>query len=186
MRAGETGRALAELEPVLEFAGDIGADIVTIHANVPANGQDGEWQPAMRMLDSLAARHSLRVGLEITSGFEAVRALGLPCVGVTFDVGHMYLGSPPPIASFRQLGDVVRLLGPALVHLHLHDVRNGIDHVEPGTGEVDYASLFCALHEISYTGMLCLELNPDRVSPNGIAQARDWIANHWECAGPGW
>jgi len=34
-----------------------------------------------------------------------------------------------------------------------------------------------ALTEISYQGGLCLELNPDRVSPEGIRRSLAWLRN---------
>lgn len=182
MKAGGTDRVLEQLAPVLTFAGDIGAEIVTVHAHVPAAGSAdaAAWRGAIRDLDVLAARNGVRVGLEITTGFEVVRDLALPHVGVTLDVGHLYLGAAPPIAAYARLGDVVRILGRTLVHLHLHQVRNGVDHIELGAGEVDYDTLIPPLRETGYTGMFCLELNPDRVTPEGMVRSRAWIEQQWQ------
>ena len=181
MRAGHAATALAELRPVVTFAGDIGADICTVHADVPAADAPGaaDWRRAMVELNALAAGAGIRIGLEITAGFETIRDWDLSHVGVTLDVGHMMLGDPPPIKAFECLGDVVRLLEKTLIHLHLHQVRQGVDHVELGAGEVDYESLVEALRDMDYRGMLCLELNPDRVSPAGIARSRAWLERFW-------
>ncbi|MCK5805345.1 MAG: sugar phosphate isomerase/epimerase [Lentisphaeria bacterium] len=185
MTVGETDKALSQLEPVLAFAGAIDADIVTVHANVPSADSAEEhaaWSEALAVLNTLAAQNGLRVGLEITSGFEVVMDLALSHIGVTLDVGHMYLGETPPITAFGELGDVVRLLGGILVHLHLHQVRDGVDHVELGRGDVDYGSLLSALREIDYVGMLCLELNPGRVDPDGMVRSRVWLERQWQNA----
>jgi sugar phosphate isomerase/epimerase len=129
----------------------------------------------------MARENSVTVGLEITSGFQTVLDLAEPGLGVTLDVGHMYHRNAGPLVPFGgDLGAVVRLLGKDLVHLHLHDVVGETDHVEPGTGCVDWPGLFSALREIKYQSMFCLELNPDRVTPEGISDSRTWVAERWQ------
>jgi sugar phosphate isomerase/epimerase len=181
MQGTDSSAALATLAETLAFAGNIGADIVTVHAEVPRDAAAlSPWQRDVRELASLARQNHVTVGLEITSGFEAVIGLAEPGLGVTLDVGHMYHRNAGPLAPFGgDIGAVVRLLGPALVHLHLHDVGGDTDHVAPGTGCVDWTGLFAALHGIDYAGMFCLELNPDRVTPEGIGDSRIWIAERW-------
>lgn len=181
LKVGETEAALAILDPVLAFAGDIGANIVTVHAQVPSadSAEIAAWTDAAAELNAMAERCNVRIGLEITSRFETVRDLALPCVGVTLDVGHMFLGEPPPIAGFRDLDKVVETIGQALLHLHVHDVREGVDHIELGTGELDYVPLIWGLRTIGYSGMLCLELNPDRVTPEGIVRSGQWLRQRW-------
>ncbi|MHB9026991.1 MAG: sugar phosphate isomerase/epimerase family protein [Armatimonadota bacterium] len=80
-----------------------------------------------------------------------------------------------PLRLFGTLGNAVRQCGAALFHLHLHDVRGELDHLELGTGVVDFDDLLQALAEIGYRQALCLELNPDRVSPEGIRRSLDYL-----------
>jgi sugar phosphate isomerase/epimerase len=178
----DSSEALASLAGTLAFAGDIGADIVTVHAEVPGDGAAlAGWQQDARELAAMARENGVTVGLEITSGFQTVLGLAEPGLGVTLDVGHMYHRNAGPLVPFGgDLAAVVRLLGTDLVHLHLHDVVGGTDHVEPGTGCVDWPGLLTALRGIDYHGMFCLELNPDRVTPKGIADSRAWVAQHWQ------
>ncbi len=156
-------------------------EVVTVHAEVPRDPAAlPSWREDVRRLAAMARENSVTVGLEITSGFAEVVNLAEPGLGVTLDVGHMYHRNAGPLAPFGgDLGAVVRLLGATLVHLHLHDVVGETDHVEPGTGVVGWPGLFQALRDIRYPGMFCLELNPDRVTPEGIARSRLWVAERW-------
>lgn len=178
MEGTDSSTALATLAETLAFAHDLGAEVVTVHAEVPRDPAAlPPWREDVRRLAAMARESGVTVGLEITSGFAEVTVLAEPGLGVTLDVGHMYHRNAGPLVPFGgDLGAVVRLLGATLVHLHLHDVVGETDHVEPGTGVVDWPSLFQALHDIRYPGMFCLELNPDRVTPAGIARSYLWVA----------
>ena len=178
MEGTDCNPVLAALAETLAFARDVGAEVVTVHGEVPRDaGALPVWREAVRQLAAEAARNGVTVGLELTGGFAEVLALAAPRLGITLDVGHMYHRDAAPLAPFGgDLAAVVKMLGGALVHLHLHDVVGETDHVAPGTGRVDWEGLFAALREIGYRGALCLELNPDRVSPEGIARSRAWVA----------
>lgn len=175
--AGESPEeGVRQLEPVLAFAGEIGAQVVTVHADL---GEAGEgWKEAMDTLNASAGEKGLDVGLEITAGFGVVRDWELPHVGVTLDVGHMYgMEEGRFLKVYGSIGEVVRQVGDKLVHLHLHDVGS-LDHVEIGTGCVDFRDLIAALAETGYARGGCLEMNPERVSPEGIRRGlerlREW------------
>jgi sugar phosphate isomerase/epimerase len=163
------------LAPVLELAADVDASVVTVHAQIgDTGGERDAWPAAMARLDRQAAQARTTIGLEITEGFDAVRDWGLPRVGVTLDVGHMR--DSARAQSLERLGGLdglIRTLGPALVHLHLHDTDGVTDHCEIGTGSVDFAGIIAALHETGYRGGATLEMNPDRCSAAGIARSLD-------------
>ena len=176
-----TGETLAEdvatLTPVLEFAGDLGVGIVTVHA-LPsdADGTSAIWCRLMRQLNAEAVRTRTRVGLEITSGFGAVQDWALSNVGATLDVGHMVLPSGRAALEVAGgIGDLIRHLGDALSHLHLHDVDDETDHIEIGTGTVPFDEIVVALRDIGYPHGATLEMNPDRVAPEGIRRSAQYI-----------
>ena len=161
--------ATEELIPILDFAGDIGASIVTVHAKPPASTSEtlfSSWRNAMERLNAKAAQNGVAIGLEVTAGFEWIAQLRLSNIGVTLDVGHMYHGGGRPLQPFGTIGELIHRLGSSLVHLHLHDYNDGQDHIELGTGQVDFDGILTALNEIGYEKGLCLELNPDSVSPH--------------------
>jgi sugar phosphate isomerase/epimerase len=162
---------IAALGPVLAFAHDLGAAIVTVHAQL-ARTRAERWLGPLRELDEMAGRAGALVALEIVDGFEAVAVWDLPHVGVNLDVGHMVL--PPNrhlltrYGGFRQL---IQLVGSKLVHLHLHDVSGDVDHIEIGTGEVPFCEIISGLADIGYPHGATLEMNPDRVTPAGMKRS---------------
>ena len=162
-----------DLEPVLDFAGDVGASVVTVHAAVPPNA--GHWREALAPLDAAAGRIGVAVGLELTEGFRSVAEWDLLHVGVTLDVGHMYLNEARALQPYACIGDVVREIGSRLVHLHVHDYDGAHDHIALGSGRVDLDGVLAALQEIGYARGMTLELNPDHVSPQGMQGCLAWL-----------
>lgn len=183
LSAAALADGLAALAPVLEFAGELGARVLTVHAQPPGEGEP--WRRAMQQLDALAAQARTLVALEITSGFEAVLAWDLPHLGVNLDVGHMVLPhSRPALERYGGFAPLIRLLAPKLVHLHLHDVRGGTDHLEVGEGGLPFAEVIATLVAVGYTGTATLELNPDRVAPAGIRRSLDVVRELWRTGPP--
>ena len=163
------------LGPVLDLAEDLGVSVLTVHAQIGDGPGEGEaWLAPMAALDRQASEARTTIGLEINDGFDAVRSWGLPHVGVTLDVGHMYTpAQEQALARHGGIGGLIRHLGPVLVHLHLHDTDGEIDHFEVGTGIVDFAEIAAALRAIGYRRGATLEMNPDRCSPEGIMRGAD-------------
>ena len=171
---------VAALSPILEFAGGLGVGIVTVHALLP----DGDvglrgWPGPMEALNGQAIRTGTRIGLEITDGFDAVRNWSLSHIGFTLDVGHMVLPSGrPALRAAGGFGGLIRHIGDALFHLHLHDVDGDTDHIEIGTGTVPFDEILAALGDIGYPRGATLEMNPDRVSPEGIRRSAERIREY--------
>ena len=168
LRTETLADGLTALEPVLGFARDVGAGVVTIHAQL-AGVKPAAWLGAMQELDAKAASAHTVAALEIVAGFAAVQAWNLPHVGVNLDVGHMVLAANRPVLErFGGLGNLIRAVGERLVHLHLHDVDAEADHLEIGTGSVNFGEIIGALGDIHYDGTATMEMQPDRVSPGGM------------------
>ncbi|MBU4201033.1 MAG: sugar phosphate isomerase/epimerase [Verrucomicrobia bacterium] len=181
--AGESLHAKAKsLIPILDFAGDVGASIVTIHADLPTSRSAetcAVWQEVMQGLNSQAAANQVVIGLEMVRGFDWISAWHLSHIGVTLDVGHMYvIDQGEHLKPFGMLGDVIRHIDRGLVHLHVHDYNGVLDHIEVGTGCVDFHGMLQALKDIHYQGGMCLEMNPERVAPDGIKRSAGWLRQH--------
>jgi len=171
------------LAPVFAFAGDVGATVVTVHGNPPPPERvEVPWLDALSRLDAMARENDVVIGLETTVNFATIRKQALPNIGITLDVGHMYCNGRKPLEPFGSIGAVVHDIGPAMMHLHLHDVRDGRDHVEIGTGEVDFPDLLGALKATGYGRTLCLELNPDAVAPEAMQRSLAAVRRGWGVA----
>ncbi len=161
------------LTPVIQFAADVGATVVTVHGEPPADTSDGvdTWQQGLDQLNMLAATVNITLGLELMRGFEWLATPHRGNIGITLDVGHMYLNDGQGYRPYGSLGALVRTLDQTLAHVHVHDYDGTHDHMELGTGCVGFNELLDNLLAIGYRGGLCLELNPDRVSPEGIRRS---------------
>lgn len=178
--------ALEQLAPVIEFAGEVGAAIVTIHAQAPDQSIESDntlWQEALDKLDALAGEAGVVVGLELMRGFEWLMQSHWARLGITLDIGHMYLDGGAGYRPYGSIGGLVRASGDSLVHIHVHDYDGRHDHIELGSGHIDFDDFLRGVAEVNYRGAFCLELNPDRVSPEGIRRSREWLRK--KCAALG-
>lgn len=71
------------------------------------------------------------------------------------DLGHFYCVEEDPAT-------VLRTCAPWIAHIHLEDIKENRVHQHhiPGTGAMDWPSIFDALRETSYVGWLTVELYP--------------------------
>ena len=171
LQDGNLADSLVALEPVMQFAHDLGASVVTVHA-ILTDADGAGWRGAMQELNDIAGDAQTVAALEIIEGFGAVAGWDLPHVGVNLDVGHMILPAyEVPLKHHGGFRPLIRSLGPTLRHLHLHDVAGELDHIEIGTGEVAFEDIVGGLADIHYAHNATLEMNPDRVKPAGIRRS---------------
>jgi L-ribulose-5-phosphate 3-epimerase len=73
--------------------------------------------------------------------------------GIMLDIGHCRCLEPQPVA------DCVRRAGPRLAGVQIDDMRRGVhEHLEFGTGEIDFPPVLGALDEVDYRGLVAVEL----------------------------
>lgn len=180
LRTETLSAGISALAPVLELAEDLGVGVITVHARLPgpeASTELSGWLAPMQQLNAEATGRQTRIALEITHGFDVVMGWGLPNVGVNLDVGHMHLpASRQTLRDMGGIGSLIRHIGDSLIHLHLHDVAGDVDHIEIGTGVVAFDELATALHDVGYPYGVTLEMNPDRVTPDGIRRSADHLS----------
>ena len=167
---------ILDFDAQLDWICDAGFEAVSFHASP---GDPGKWRgvdpAALERLNEMADKAGVVIGLELMRGFEGLNAPRRDHIGVTLDVGHMYLNEGAGYLPYHTIGGLVRSLSDVLVHLHVHDYDGTYDHIEVGTGCVDFDEVLRSLSEMDYKGTLCLELNPDRVSPEGIRRSADFL-----------
>jgi D-psicose/D-tagatose/L-ribulose 3-epimerase len=144
--------------------------------------REQEWQLAVSGLKAIckhAAERGVRVAFEplnrfetdmvnvVEQGLKLIADVGEPNLGLHLDTFHMHLEEKDPGAAIRQAGDRV---------FHVHACEN--DRGVPGTGQVNWESIFQALHEINYQGLVSIESFTPEVK--SIARA----VNIWRTIAP--
>ncbi|MFE6648662.1 sugar phosphate isomerase/epimerase family protein [Nocardioides sp. NPDC057772] len=164
----DASRRVDYLHRAVEVAADLGAEAVSFWSGTLPDGVeeerawgrlcDGVW----RVLD-LAQRREVVCAVEPEPGhfvdtldavLELRRRLDDPdLLRVTLDLGHVVCNEP------RGMAETIRRAGPLLANVQVDDMVEGVhEHLELGTGRVDFAEALGALVEIGYTGLAALEL----------------------------
>jgi sugar phosphate isomerase/epimerase len=73
---------------------------------------------------------------------------------LTIDIGHLHCLGEVPIA------DHIHRWAGRLANVHIEDMRRGVhEHLMFGEGEIEFEPVFAALHEITYSGLVNVELS---------------------------
>jgi len=107
-------------------------------------------------------------GLLIQHSWECVEFLervNHPHLKMNCDLGHFYCVNEEP-------AEVVRACAKWIAHVHLEDIKGNRVHQHhiPGTGAMDWDSIFGALSEIGYGGWVTVELYPFETTPEMAAR----------------
>lgn len=86
-------------------------------------------------------------------------------LGINFDIGHFFCVNENPSIVIKELKDYVG-------HIHLEDISQSKihKHLIPGTGSIDFKSIFNTLSEINYKGYVTVELYPYLENPEDAAK----------------
>jgi sugar phosphate isomerase/epimerase len=172
------------LRLAVRIGADLGAEAVSFWAGVRPStvDQTSAWRRLVAGCGevlSAAAAAEVMLGFEPEPGmlvqtideWERLRAdLGAPVhFGLTLDIGHCQCLEPQPVA------DCVRRVAGMLVNVQIDDMRRGVhEHLEFGTGEIDFPSVLRALDDAGYGGLVAVEL--PRHSHAAPAVARESLA----------
>jgi sugar phosphate isomerase/epimerase len=156
------------LRRAVDISADLGAEAVSFWAGVRPAAVD-EATAWDRLVDGCA--RTVRVAQErgVTLGFEPepgmlvpdiagwrrlYEALGSPAAfGITLDIGHCRCLEPIPVP------DCVAAVADHLVNVQIDDMRRDVhEHLEFGTGEIDFPPVLAALSAAGYTGLVAVEL----------------------------
>lgn len=89
---------------------------------------------------------------------ELTRLVGSPMLKILYDVYHMQLNE-------GSLCDNIRVFGDQIGHVHVADAPG---RHEPGTGEINFRSVFACLDSVGYTGLIGYELFPAADTPTAV------------------
>jgi len=152
----------------VRIGADLGAEAVSLWAGIrpPAMPPPVAWDRLVRGCHPVVAAADAagtRLGFEPEPGmlvqtiddwFTLRDRLDAPgCFGLTLDIGHCRCVEPQPVP------DCVTRSGPHLVNVQIDDMRRGVhEHLEFGTGEVDFPAALRALADTGYGGLTAVEL----------------------------
>ena len=172
------------LRRAVAVGADLGAEAVSFWAGVRPDGVDERtaWQ---RLVEGCAEVTEAATTAGVPLGFEPepgmlvadiadwrrLRAeLGAPAMfGLTLDIGHCRCLEPLPVP------DCVTAVAEHLVNVQIDDMVRGVhEHLEFGTGEIDFPPVLRALRDGGYRGLVAVEL--PRHSHAAPAVARESLA----------
>lgn len=121
----------------------------------------------------------VRIGIEYEPGIlveryeelaEVIREMNSPYLGANLDLGHSHVLAEDPET-------VISGLSSKIFHLHVEDIRGRKHrHLIPGTGDMDFQSLFGMLEHYGYKGFATVELYTYPHRPESAArQALDYL-----------
>ena len=154
-------------------AGRLGCNTIIVHGPW-ASMSEGAFYDAtlnnLRLLCDSAQPHGVTIGLENspsvphtnTPAAQAAFAAAIdrPNLGFTVDTTHAYQMQQDPL-------DYVRAL-TAIAHVHASDYQlaRKQQHVLPGQGDLDWATLLVELRQRGFQGNFILELLPETLGPD--------------------
>ena len=167
---------IKNIKQSIDLAKELAAPSICITSGLGKNSAKKERLTKFRdSLDQIlpyAEQYGVLVGIEYEPGllvekFDDVKPFlskEYKNLGVNFDVCHAaVLGENIP--------KIIKSLGPKLFHTHISDCKNKIHyHLIPGTGEINFKTMYKALKEINYKGYLTAELYTYSENPEYAAK----------------
>ena len=165
--------AVQELRAMIPFCAFLNIPVMVVHPGdrmPPGEPSARRWARVKESMTKLIPdleKHHLKIALEnllpgsvsvaLAELVQAVNDLNHPLIGVCLDTGHLNVMQGRP-------ADAVRLIGPRLFALHVHDNHGKNDeHKPPFDGSIEWGGFAEALAEVGYAGTLNLEvLDPAR------------------------
>ncbi|MFZ3001069.1 MAG: hydroxypyruvate isomerase [Undibacterium umbellatum] len=95
---------------------------------------------------------------------DLIRATGSDNIFVQYDIYHMQ----------RMEGELINTIKNNLAMIRHVQLADNPGRFEPGTGEINYRTIFAALDDMGYQGWVGCEYKPQ----NGTVAGLDWIKSH--------
>ncbi|WP_217181473.1 sugar phosphate isomerase/epimerase [Streptomyces sp. AC495_CC817] len=85
--------------------------------------------------------------------------------GITLDIGHAHC------VEDRTVLECVRLAAPRLLNVQIEDMRRGVhQHLEFGTGEIDFPPVLAALQDLDHRGLVSVEIQGGSLDAPDVAR----------------
>jgi len=173
---------------LLDWAKEVGAPRVSVTSG-RCPGQVPPEEELVYFIDSLhtlcerAEQLNIQLSIEYEPGllierwselYTVLNTVNHPLLGANLDLGHARCIGEDPI-------EAIKALKSFLWNIHIEDIK-GMKHFHliPGDGDMPFLNIFSALHEISYQGMLTVELytfarSTDQQDINAAQRAYEYL-----------
>jgi sugar phosphate isomerase/epimerase len=168
----------------IELAAEMESKTISLQPGGPMIGTALSRQTAgnrfaegLRQILPAAGKHNIVLAIEPEPGlfietsaefveFKISHFKNEPLIRMNCDVGHLFCVGEDPAQVIRGLPDEI-------AHVHLEDIGDNRvhQHLTPGKGAIDFASIFQSLAAIRYSGWVTVELYPYETTAAGVAAA---------------
>ena len=182
----ERARRVAFLRRAVDVGAILGAEAVSFWGGVPKPGvalaDAREWLgEGIAAVAGYAVERGVVPALEPEPGMIvetvddfAVLARTVPGLRLALDLGHLL------VTGEREPAGAVREFGPVLGTVSIEDMKRGEHvHLPFGEGDMDLPACLQALEEVSFGGLVCVELSRDsHRADTMVGQARRELAEY--------
>ncbi|HDM91859.1 MAG TPA: sugar phosphate isomerase/epimerase [Candidatus Korarchaeota archaeon] len=180
--------ALKYAEALIDLAVELEAPFITLHPYTPGWLSKHREEAkklnleALRRLVDTARDSGVRIHVENVDhgAFSSVSDImyllnSLPELGMTYDIGHSYLGGVEKALSY------IEKASSRILHVHAHDnFGRSDDHIPVGAGRIPWKRVLGALKRARYDGTVTLEIHSG--DPEYIVVSRKKFLEYWEMA----
>ena len=125
-------------------------------------------EPVQILLENIDPEENPKYYLtSVAEGFEIIKAVNRPQVQFLYDFFHEQISE----------GNLIEKLEKNIEHVALVHVADVPGRHEPGTGEINYESIFRKLFELKYRGMVAMEFLPTSDPVGKLRAAREMAMN---------
>jgi len=130
-------------------------------------GKQIDGQPVRLLLECIDPEENPHYYLQSAAeGIEVVRAVNHPQVQFLYDLFHEQIAEGNLIEKLEKNIDIIGLI-------HIADVPG---RHEPGTGEINYASIYRKLAQLNYRHVVAMEFKPTGDPVESLRAARAMVA----------
>jgi hydroxypyruvate isomerase len=177
----ESDTFMTQLAAQINSAKDLECPIIILLSGKQVSGLDPKTQRQtsidnLKRAADLAAKNDVHIVIEpidplenptiflrtVTDGFDIAREVGSPHVNVLYDFYH----------EQRSFGNLIEKLEKNIDQVGLVHIADVPGRHEPGTGEIDYASIYRKLAELKYDKFIAMEFYPTQDPVASLKEAR--------------
>jgi sugar phosphate isomerase/epimerase len=171
--------AVQSVKETLPLFKDLGAKLVTIHANWFYPSLFSQEECIAFQVESLNRIVELTADYGITTMLEPVESANdtipivekilaqVPGLALHIDIGHVNLHGRKPVDFFRHFSG-------RIAHVHLHDNNGKADQHKPmGQGNIDWPELVNVMKD-TYDGTVTLEIFAEK---HEVLESKRWLEN---------